>query len=141
MRPVYAALSLAVAACGGGGASDLPPATAVASRARVDPAAPVRIASGDFHTCAVRGDGSVRCWGRNAEGQLGDGTAEMRSTPVTVVGVADVVELALGANSSCALRRDGRVLCWGAGKSWGDGQMRSNVPPTAVAGVADATQI
>jgi alpha-tubulin suppressor-like RCC1 family protein len=101
----------------------------------------VRLASGDFHVCALRGDGTVRCWGRNTEGQLGDGTTEMRASPIVVAGVKDATQLALGANSSCALRRDGTVACWGAGKAWGDGQVRSKVPPTPVAGVSGATQI
>jgi alpha-tubulin suppressor-like RCC1 family protein len=109
--------------------------------APADPAAPVHVASGDFHTCALRADGTVRCWGRNKEGQLGDGTAEMRTSPVAVAGVRDVSQLALGANSSCALLRDGSVVCWGAGKAWGDGKMRSNVPPTPVAGVRSALRI
>ena len=36
------------------------------------------------HSCAVLDDNSVSCWGRNAMGQLGDGTTTDRLTPVTV---------------------------------------------------------
>jgi alpha-tubulin suppressor-like RCC1 family protein len=89
----------------------------------------------------LRADGAVRCWGRNKEGQLGDGSSEMRPSPVLVAGVSGATQLALGANFSCALLRDKTVTCWGAGKAWGDGQMRSNVPPTRVAGVRDVAQI
>jgi alpha-tubulin suppressor-like RCC1 family protein len=39
------------------------------------------------HFCAQRRAGSIVCWGRNNFGQLGDGTTEDRSTPVTVIGV------------------------------------------------------
>jgi alpha-tubulin suppressor-like RCC1 family protein len=108
---------------------------------RAGPAAPIHIAAGDFHTCALRGDGTVRCWGRNTEGQLGDGTSELRTTPVAVGGVSGATQLALGANSSCALLREGTIVCWGGGRAWGDGQTRSNVPPTPVAGIRGATQI
>jgi alpha-tubulin suppressor-like RCC1 family protein len=138
-----------VTACGGAAANVAPaPVTAGTPSAAAreaappaDPAAPIHVAAGDFHTCALRGDGAVRCWGRNTEGQLGDGTSEQRATPVAVSGVSGATQLALGANSSCALLREGTVVCWGGGKAWGDGQMRSNTPPTAVAGIRGATQI
>ena len=39
------------------------------------------------HTCAVRAPGDVRCWGYNANGQLGDGTTVDRRAPVAVVGI------------------------------------------------------
>ena len=36
------------------------------------------------HSCARLMDGSLRCWGSNDEGQLGDGTLEQRATPTAV---------------------------------------------------------
>jgi alpha-tubulin suppressor-like RCC1 family protein len=141
----------ALFACGGGGASSPSPAapsapasdapSAGAPAAPADPNAPIHLAAGDFHTCALRGDGTVRCWGRNKEGQLGDLTSDMRTAPVLVMGVSGATQLALGSNFSCALLRDKTVTCWGAGKAWGDGRMRSNVAPTHVAGVRDVSQI
>ena len=44
----------------------------------------VALTAGGFHTCVVLGDGTMRCWGRNDYGQLGDGTTVNRSTPVLV---------------------------------------------------------
>ena len=42
------------------------------------------ISTGDQHTCARSSAGSAICWGRNAEGQIGDGTTVARLSPVGV---------------------------------------------------------
>jgi hypothetical protein len=41
------------------------------------------VAAGYYHTCAIK-SGALYCWGRNAYGQLGDGTTTDRTTPVAV---------------------------------------------------------
>jgi alpha-tubulin suppressor-like RCC1 family protein len=38
-------------------------------------------------TVAVKTDGTVKCWGANWNGQLGDGWPAYRSTPVSVIGI------------------------------------------------------
>jgi alpha-tubulin suppressor-like RCC1 family protein len=43
------------------------------------------IATGAAHTCAIDGETTVRCWGSNSAGQLGDGTFANRLAPVTVI--------------------------------------------------------
>jgi alpha-tubulin suppressor-like RCC1 family protein len=47
----------------------------------------VALAVGGAHTCALLADDSLRCWGCNGSGALGDGTSTNRSTPVMVVGL------------------------------------------------------
>jgi hypothetical protein len=74
----------------------------------------ISISAGDSHTCAVTPEGRVRCWGSNADGQLGSSVSMSTSEPVVVPGVRDVVTVAAGAGHTCALRRDGDVWCWGA---------------------------
>ncbi len=72
------------------------------------------IEAGDAHTCAVLADGGVRCWGSNADGQLGDGSTANRSRPVLVQGLQGGVRaLAASGNATCALTVDGAVYCWG----------------------------
>ena len=45
------------------------------------------IALGYDHSCAQMSDSTMKCWGRNDNGQLGDGTTTDRATPVEVSGI------------------------------------------------------
>jgi alpha-tubulin suppressor-like RCC1 family protein len=70
------------------------------------------IAAGFGHTCAVVG-GEARCWGRNYEGQLGDGTTSNKTIPQQVAGLAaGVTVVAAGSEHTCAVVNGG-VRCWG----------------------------
>ncbi len=73
----------------------------------------VKLAAGSG-ACAVLSDGSVRCWGYNGNGGVGDGTTLTRSTPVTPLGLASgVASISKGYDSACALTTTGTVKCWG----------------------------
>ncbi len=67
------------------------------------------------HLCALVPDGTVRCWGRNTEGQIGDGTwSDPPSERVPVdPGLDCVRSVVRGNNHTCAVRTDGTVWCWG----------------------------
>src|SRR5262249_28447722 len=75
--------------------------------------------------CALLTDGTVRCWGNNNYGQLGDGTTIEHNTPVAVVGLTGVAEIAVGSAHVCARVTDGTVRCWGynGNGQLGDGTM------------------
>lgn len=75
------------------------------------------IALGDGFGCARMKDGSVRCWGANEAGQLGDGTREARAESVrasVVAGKASV--LAVGGKEACAVATGSGTgtVCWGS---------------------------
>ncbi len=77
------------------------------------------VSAGEFHSLALKEDGTVWAWGRNNHGQLGDGTNENRGIPVQVKGsggegfLTDVVAVSTGRNHSIALKADGTVWAWG----------------------------
>jgi|GEM_PF-1610345 len=78
----------------------------------------VDLTLGDAHSCALLNDATVRCWGRNTNRELVDGTSIDRSTPVLVVGLTNnIVALKAGAAHTCALTAFGGVVCWGANGS------------------------
>lgn len=70
---------------------------------------------GASHNLALATDGSVWAWGRNAEGQLGDGSGSAQSIPIAVPlpPNTQIEQIAAGAHHSIALTRDGDVLVWG----------------------------
>jgi alpha-tubulin suppressor-like RCC1 family protein len=81
---------------------------------RVDGFGGVRtLAAGAAHSLALKHDGTVWGWGRNFNGQLGDGTRQNRSTPSRTVGLGGVRSIAAGQEHSLALRPDGSVWAWG----------------------------
>jgi hypothetical protein len=55
-----------------------------------------QIALGGDHSGARIGDGSMKCWGSNSSGGLGDGTLVSRSTPTPVTGIGTGVEVDAG---------------------------------------------
>lgn len=85
------------------------------------PAAAVAVDGGEAFTCAVDGAGAVWCWGVNDDGQLGDGTGTMHSSPVQVSGLSGATVLGTGRAFGCALASDAggeaAIYCWGANYS------------------------
>lgn len=104
-------------------------------------AATAVVAGGDS-TCALQADGVTKCWGRNAEGQLGNGTTTASTAPVTATGVA-ATSLAGGYHHMCALLVGGGVSCWGANNAGqlGNGTTTGATTAVNVTGISTAVAI
>lgn len=91
------------------------------------------------HSCALRANGQVVCWGENGDGQLGDDSTTDRSKPVTVGGIQDALMVSAGSTFSCALLQSGEVRCWGDGNDGRlgrDSTTDSRTPIAVLAGEA-----
>jgi alpha-tubulin suppressor-like RCC1 family protein len=79
----------------------------------------IQISLGATHTCVITTGKKVRCWGNNADGQLGYGNTnnigdnELLETAGFVNLGADVQQLGLGLNHSCVLLENSTIKCWG----------------------------
>ncbi|GDX40608.1 hypothetical protein LBMAG21_09000 [Armatimonadota bacterium] len=60
---------------------------------------------GNYHSLALKSDGTIWAWGYNAVGQLGDGTTTDRNTPVQVSGLTGVTQVVGGSYHSLSLSR------------------------------------
>jgi alpha-tubulin suppressor-like RCC1 family protein len=94
------------------------------------------VATGSLSTCALT-TGKDQCWGRNAFGEVGDGTAIDRFTPVAVKRLpGSALAISGGAEHACAIMVDGGVRCWG----WnirgqlGNGRFDDSFAPVHVVG-------
>jgi alpha-tubulin suppressor-like RCC1 family protein len=96
-----------------------------------------------LQSLALLGDGTVRAWGSNVYGQLGDGTTEDKHVPVAVSGLSGVSAVAAGTYHSLALLGNGTVMAWGNNSyhQLADGTAEDKHLPNAVAGVSGVTGI
>ncbi|WP_435260590.1 RCC1 domain-containing protein [Streptomyces sp. 1222.5] len=102
----------------------------------------VSIAAGGFgtafgHGVALLADGTVRSWGANGSGQLGDGTVLSHNAPGPVVHLAGVIAIAAGGTHSMALLADRSVVTWGRNNcgQLGNGASADSSVPVQVEGL------
>jgi alpha-tubulin suppressor-like RCC1 family protein len=95
------------------------------------------------HACAVRDDETLWCWGRNNQGQIGDGTMTDQAQPVRVAALTAVTHVSAGLLHTCAATRAAGLFCWGNNDR---GQLGQNDTvaqplPAVVSGVPDAIAV
>jgi alpha-tubulin suppressor-like RCC1 family protein len=86
----------------------------------------------------------VKCWGKNDEGQLGNGSTMESLVPTPIASLTDIVQVVAASRFTCALERAGQVHCWGANTLGQLGTGSPNAAPNpspAVTGVSDAIAI
>lgn len=106
------------------------------------------IALGFNHGCARMLDSTVRCWGDNGAGQLGDG-AELTPPPdpslrpKNVPGVSDAVAIAAGLSHTCIAHATGKVSCFGVNTfgQLGDGTTTRSSKAVEVKNITSAKAI
>ena len=86
----------------------------------------VAVASGDSHSCALLKAGTVKCWGSNSGGQLGNGTVADYPAPVGVIGLTNAVAIVAGSDHTCAL---------------GNGTIVNSAVPSSVSGLTGVTEV
>jgi hypothetical protein len=97
----------------------------------------ISVSAGLRHTCAVLTDRSVRCWGANDKGELGNGSSGSfikSPTPQMVVGVNNAERVSCGWEFSCAVLTDRTVTCWGRNEkgTLGNGTTTDSAVPVPV---------
>ncbi len=111
------------------------------------------ISVGGYFGCALLSGGTVQCWGYNRGfGELGDGTTNSTTIPVTVSGLSDVTAISAGLFNVCARLSGGTVDCWGSnyfgelgiGTSTGPetyNDQAGSTTPVALSGLSGVTEV
>ena len=82
----------------------------------------MQVSSGYFYTAAIKTDGTLWCWGDNANGQLGDNTTVKKSSPVqTVAFGTNWKSVSAGIWQIAAIKNDGTLWTWGSNSYGGLG--------------------
>ena len=102
-----------------------------------------QVAAGAAHSLALKQNGRVLAWGRNSQGQVGNGTTTSVPYAVTVPGIAEIRSIAASNGTSAAVDQSGRIWVWGSSPFGGGNYTQPTVvyndltkpAPVAIVGV------
>jgi alpha-tubulin suppressor-like RCC1 family protein len=84
--------------------------------------------------CVLYSNGSVKCWGENSDGHIGDGSFSYRSSLTPVAGIENAIQISQDFQGYCALLETGSVTCWGS-------YLKRLASPEALIGIQNAIKI
>lgn len=104
-----------------------------------------QVSAGNFHSAAIKNDGTLWIWGANTFGQLGDNTILSKSSPIqTITFGTSWKQVACGANHTAAIKTDGTLWLWGLNTNavLGDNSTTSKSSPVqTIAGGTNWNQV
>ena len=103
----------------------------------------VAIAAGNQHSCVILENSTVKCWGGNNDGQLGNGDTTNKSFPVTVSDLTNVKSIITGESHTCAKLIDNTMSCWGLNDrgQLGIGDTMNRTIPSPITALADQVEL
>ena len=102
-----------------------------------------QVSVGQLHTCGIRGDDTLWCWGSNSSGQLGDNSTTDRLVPTAISGGGSWKQVSAGSSHTCGILSDDSVRCWGnnGNGQLGDNSTTQRLVPTAISGGGSWKQV
>lgn len=92
------------------------------------------ISTGENNSCGITNDATLKCWGLNYDGRVGDNTLVDKASPVTIDPGVSYYKVSAWSDVTCAITTGRKMKCWGTnnGGSLGDGTLTPSITPKAV---------
>ncbi len=101
------------------------------------------VSVGNTHTCAIRTNNSLWCWGNADNSRLGTGDTMNQVVPAQVGADLDWATVTAGLDHTCATKTDGSLWCWGRNSvgALGLGDNETRMMPTEVSSLTNVVEV